>query len=365
MGKDDKATGADESPRATTGGATGRPSGSGASGNGNGAGGGGTGGGGTGGGGTGGSGLGAGTIAGVLAFVAGGVGTIVAAIGDFGSDSGAIAAARRNHVLLVVAAAASAALGLLCGALYTIYKDRKVSLTFRLGMQIFGWFLVCFAVLFLGIAAIAEDSLALWLTFASSAAVGTVIILLFSGDHDLRVGVVFLTIGVVAVAAGVALGATATSAREPGRPTIEVKREDEQTLRVEISGEGLASDDWYEAAVDGWNEALTGKPVNLATARFSPGQDGKLAWSARINAADSGQLKIARILVRVARGALYNPTEKLKEDCTTGRITCLTARLPLTADPEFTTTTTPTTTATPAATTKPTTGTEPTRTTPK
>jgi hypothetical protein len=41
-----------------------------------------------------------GTIAGVLAFLAGGLGTIIAAIGDFGSDSGALAAARRNHVQL-------------------------------------------------------------------------------------------------------------------------------------------------------------------------------------------------------------------------------------------------------------------------
>src|SRR5262249_59691959 len=41
-----------------------------------------------------------------LAFVVGGVGTIIAAIGDFGSDSSGLAAARRNHVTLVVAAAA-------------------------------------------------------------------------------------------------------------------------------------------------------------------------------------------------------------------------------------------------------------------
>jgi hypothetical protein len=66
-------------------------------------------------------------MAGVLAFVVGGVGTIVAAIGDFGSDSGALGAARRNHVLLIVAAAAAAALGLACGALYTILKQGKAN----------------------------------------------------------------------------------------------------------------------------------------------------------------------------------------------------------------------------------------------
>jgi hypothetical protein len=232
-----------------------------------------------------------GTISGVLAFVVGGVGTIVAAIGDFGSDSGALAAARRNHVLLVVAAASAAALGLACGALFAIYRRSDL----HIGRK-----------------------------------------------HKVPVGRFFLVVGVLAVSAGVAMGAIATSAREPGQPTIKVQRLDDKTIRVQISGEGIASDDWYEAAVAGYDDDYTGASrVDLATSRFSPGQDGNLNWSVRINTDDSGKTKIARVLIRVSRGGLYKPGHI--EDCTTGRITCLALRLPTTVDRPAGTTTTTTT----------------------
>jgi hypothetical protein len=290
-----------------------------------------------------GTGLSAGTVGGVLAFVAGGVGTIIAAIGDFGSDNGALAAARRNHVWLVVAAAASAALGLACGALYIIYKDRKVPLKFQTGMQVFGWFLILFAVLFLGIAAIAEDSLALWLTCAASATLGITIVLLFSGQRNLPIDVAFLTLGALAVAAGVGLGATATSARVPGKPTIQVSRLDDKSVRVQITGEGLASNLWYETAIRGYDAA--GKDFEaLGAARFSPGQDGKLNWTLRVNIADTKEVKIERLLIAVARESLDR--QDIGQYCIDVTFTCLSVRLPLTPDQPPTTSTTTTTTTT-------------------
>jgi hypothetical protein len=224
------------------------------------------------------------TTAGAGAFALAGVGTIVAAIGDFGSDNSALAAARRNHVGYLVAAASLASLGLGCGALYTVLSGTQ-------------W----------------KESKALK-----------------------RAATVFLVIGVVAVAAGVGVGAVATSRRDPGRPTIAVERLDAASIRVQISAEGLESDAWYEATVLGYPDDLAGyrttgshppskKPVDLLTVRFSPNQDGKLDWSARISTADSGETKIGRVLVRVADGAVKSAD---LVNCTAAKVTCLAVRVP-------------------------------------
>jgi hypothetical protein len=140
---------------------------------------------------------------------------------------------------------------------------------------------------------------------------------------------------------------------------IEVRRVDDKTILVEISAEGLQSDDWYEAAIGGYNENETGR-VELVTARFSPGQDGKLEWKHRISAADSpktekrAKIKIRRILVRVAHGSLNRNGIAL--DCTTQDVTCLWVRVPVTIDPSVTTTTTTATSTTPTTATTTTTG---------
>jgi hypothetical protein len=307
-----------------------------------------------------------GTIAGVLAFLAGGLGTIVAAIGDFGSDSGALAAARRNHVHVVVAAAAAAALGLACGALYTILKgdanddsteDGKTkgdteekteiettvdteatgdTVPFGLSLVIAGLILLASRIAKNGsktkgdrvksdrkaksdpktssetagnketsgvnipvgtglaiVALVVLGAAGVLLGLSQSAAGGVVALVglvclviawrMWTTKVKLtqaRLATSFLIIGVLAVSAGVGLGATATSAREPGRPKIEVKRVDDKTILVEISAEGLPSDDWFEASVSGYDDSYAPESqVALVTARFSPGQDGKLDWT--------------------------------------------------------------------------------------
>ena len=209
----------------------------------------------------------AGTIAGATAFLAGGVGTILAAIGDFGGDTSALAAARRNHVHSLIAAAALAALGLALGGVYPFVRDR--------------W----------------------WRTH-------------------------ILAVGVVAVAAGVAVGAFATIAREPGRPTIVLDRVDKDSIRVEVTGDGLGSSDWYEAIVTEYlpDQQGTETPTTLAGARFSPGQDGKLDWKARI-AYPASTPPQARLLVRVQKDKLVRDS-----DCNTDAdVTCLSVHVPPTA----------------------------------
>src|SRR5205823_9010822 len=122
--------------------------------------------------------------------------------------------------------------------------------------------------------------------------------------------------------------------------------EDPTTVRVQILGEGLASDVWYEASVRGYGE-LGPAFAPLAAARFSPGQDGKLDWSVRVNVADTDigdkqPLKIGRLLVSVSRGTLDR--EAIKKYCVDVRFTCLSVRLPTTLDSGVVTTGTTSTT---------------------
>jgi hypothetical protein len=380
------------------------------------------------------------TTAGVVAFLAGGLGTIIAAIGDFGSDSGALAAARRNHVLLLTAAAAAAALGLACGALYTILKgDKKddsqekvskakngskakseiettknqeasaanvpvgwglmiagliallggsrkakngatatsgakakseIETTKSVGVSdvnlSVGWTLMIAALIALG----ASGSLLgfgypVWASVVALVGLLCLVLALTMWKRNVkltqpRVATGFLIIGVLAVSAGVALGVVATSDRKPGRPQIEVMRVDDKTILVKISAEGLPSNDWYEASVSGYDDLYTASSeVPLVTARFSPGQDGKLDWTHRVNAVDGipvpvngmGTTKISRVLVRLAHGALSLVGYR---NCNRAEVTCLAVRVPITIDPSattFTTTTSTSSTSTPTTTT--------------
>ena len=215
------------------------------------------------------------TLAGVAAFVVGGTGTVLAAIGDFGADSGPLAAARRNHVNFLIAAACLAAVGLFLGALYTLLRSqiRHVEKEHREELR--------------------------WAT------------------------IIVLAAGVLSVAAGVALGATATTKREAGRPFIEVQRVDPSSVRVTISGEGLSSDDWFEALVDGFGDDSS-PDVPLAAGRFSPLQDGRLHWRARFLVPKKlGKTTITRLIVRVQKNKVAG------EDCTTDAdLTCLSIRIP-------------------------------------
>lgn len=216
----------------------------------------------------------AGTIAGATAFLAGGVGTILAAIGDFGSSSSALAAARRNHVDSLLAAAGLAALGLALGGLYPFLRH--------------------------------------WRRRA----------------HPIEPARVLLAVGVVSVAAGVAVGSFATIARRPGRPTIVLQRFDRSSVRIEVTADGLASSDWYEAIVTQYTPDERGgeTATTLAAARFSPGQNGKLDWKERI-AYPSSSPADARLLVRVAKDRLVRET-----DCNTDQdVTCLSVRVPVTS----------------------------------
>lgn len=226
----------------------------------------------------------AGTVTAALAFLAGGVGTIVAAIGDFGSDSSALAVARRNHSTMLLAAASCAAFGLMLGALYPFLR---------------GWS---------------------W--------------------HKMGKGL--LALGVVAVAAGVGVGASATILRAPGRPTITLQRLDADSVQIEITADGLASSDWYEAIVSAYKTAKDGTTTNttLAGARFSPGQDGTVDWKARI-AFPAKSTKRTRLLVRVQKDSLVKD-----RDCNTDAdVTCLNIYVPPSA-PSPQSATTPASTST-------------------
>jgi hypothetical protein len=230
-------------------------------------------------------------IAGTAAFLTGALGTIVAAITEFGGDDGGLAAARRNHTDLLIWAAVCAAIGLLFGGLYAVASNWPKP----------------------------QANVRSWLAKNQSW---------------------LLVLGTCAVALGVALGAIATTLREPGRPGIQVDRVDDSSVRVQISAEGLQSDAWYEASIRGYGDDLAAydapvderkrkTPVDLLTARFSPGQDGKLDWSARISTADSSGTKIGRILVRVEEGALGRATGLL--NCTAAEVTCSFVRVAATA----------------------------------
>jgi hypothetical protein len=241
-----------------------------------------------------------GTLAGVIAFVVGGVGTIVAAMGDFGSDDSAIAAARRNHVWWLVAAASLAALGLLCGALYTLLQSSSEG----------------------GEGAADSDEPVETPGRKSRTAGGR------------RLAPWVLAVGVLAIALGVGLGAYATTNRQPGRPTIKISRvPDAQAVVVHITAEGLSSDAWYELRIDGFPDAFdrNHSSIELVAARFSPGQDGKLDWSETIGTTDLERTKIARVLVRVAPGAIAR-NRGLNCDVN-DKVTCDFVRVPSLAEP--------------------------------
>jgi hypothetical protein len=213
-----------------------------------------------------------GKIGGVLAFVVGGVGTIVAAIGDFGSDDSGLATARRNHVDALIAASSAAAAGLMLGMIYVLIRRERL---------------------------------------------------------DRRITKGILGAGVILVSLGVGIGAYATTNRHAGRPTIHVARVDDSSISVVVSGDGLASDDWFEAIVEGYTANPPGKKTELAAARFSPGQDGKLDWKERIQVPKKfAGSDITYLLVRVRRN---NPVEGRAADCSVSvETTCLFFRIPTT-----------------------------------
>jgi hypothetical protein len=220
------------------------------------------------------------TLTGLAAFVLGGVGTIVAAIGDFGSDDSALAAARRNHVYPLLGAAGCAALGLMLGGLFILLRSQT---------------------------RYANDKWKDRLRWLSAAALG---------------------VGIAAVAVGVAIGAFATTDRKPGRPTIQVERIDRSSLRVQITSEGFPSRTWFEAVVEGFGDAEKTAVVPLATGRFSPGQDGKIDWKVRVYVPPVFKgTKIERLRVLVQRDRVVANT------CTGEvKLTCLSLRIPRTVE---------------------------------
>jgi|SRR5579862_4143733 len=224
-----------------------------------------------------------GTLAGAAAFVTGGIGTIVAAIGSFGADDSALAAARRNHVSLLIAAASAAALGLMLGGLYGILRGPD-------------------------------------------------------GNVDARGGRVrvLLVVAVIAVAAGVGLGVYATADRQPGQPTIVLQRVNDESVRVEITAEGLPSDAWFAAVLTGYSDSTVDtNGVFLASARFSPGQDGKLDWQERFDvpAARDGK-PITRVLVTIARDEPVRANNcTVSSSVIDQAATCLLLRVPSTLEP--------------------------------
>jgi hypothetical protein len=250
-------------------------------------------------------------IAGAAAFVAGAVGTIAAAIGSFGSDDSALAAARRNHVPELVAATSAAAVGLMIGGLYGILRDAPP------GEKPTGT----------GLGARARR-LAWW----------------FRQNNARPV----LAVGVIAVALGVALGAYATVSRQPGRPTITITRVDKESVMIEITAEGQPSRIWFDALLRGYPDTAS-DGVFLASARFSPGQDGKVDWKERVElpaTVDTGKAAagspITRVLVTVARNKAV-PTKAcaIDQDVVHGDATCLSIRVPPDAEtiPKMTTST--------------------------
>jgi hypothetical protein len=211
-----------------------------------------------------------GTIGGVVAFVGGGLGTVLAAITDWGSDEGGLAAARRNHVDLLVAAASLAVAGLTAGAVYALLRSRGKPIA----------------------------------TFA-------------------------LAVGVVFVAAGVGSGIVATTLREPGRPTLGIERVDAESIRISVQAEGLSSDAAFEARVDGFNDKGDFL-IDLAAAKFSPSQRGTLDWSQRIAVPPraDGQ-RLTRVQLWVAKDVRRKGAPPA---CGSGIPTCLYMLLPTTPE---------------------------------
>ena len=220
------------------------------------------------------------TLTGLAAFVLGGVGTIAAAIGDFGSDDSALAAARRNHVYPLLGAAGCAALGLMLGGLFVLLRSQI---------------------------RYANEKWKPRLRWLSAAALGA---------------------GIIAVAVGVGVGAFATTDRKPGRPTIQVERVDASSVSVRITSDGFPSRTWFEAIVEGFGDTERTPVVPLAAGRFSPGQDGKIDWKVRVyipTVFKGTKIERLRVLVQRDRVVTNNCTGEVK-------LTCLTLRIPLPAE---------------------------------
>lgn len=205
----------------------------------------------------------------MVAFVGGGLGTVLAAITDWGSDEGGLAAARRNHVDILVAAASLAVAGLTAGAIYALLRSRGRPATYA------------------------------------------------------------LAIGVALVAAGVGCGIVATTLREPGRPTLSIERVDSESIRVGVQAEGLSSDAAFEARIDGFDEAGDFL-VDLGAAKFSPSQRGALDWSQRIAVpATARGHALTRVQVWVAKDVRRKGAPPA---CGSGIPTCLYLRIPATRE---------------------------------
>lgn len=201
-------------------------------------------------------------VASVVTFTAGGLGTVLLAITNWGDDTSGLAAARRNHSTLIVIAAALAAAGMLLGAAYVIWRAA------------FG-----------GVAANPPgeegEPPPRRIVVAAIRVVETV---------DAALGAV-LTAAVALVLAGVVTGVVATTLREPGLPKLTIERVSENALRVTVSGEGFPSHERFEIGVEGMTERGLGlfrrgksgyRLWRLARWKFSPDQAGKLDASTDI-----------------------------------------------------------------------------------
>ena len=224
-----------------------------------------------------------GSKAGIVAYVGAGLATVLAAITNFGAEGGALDAARRNHVGSLVAAVALAATGLVLGASYTlIFKGAPKDTRRQRWAQ----------------------------------------------------GV--LVAGVICIGLGVVLGVSATVRREPGRPIISLSRVSENALRVAVTGDGLASNERYEIRIGGYDTVPGKKPelvANLTSARFSPGQDGKLSWSHTVDVSPFPTTEgrpmtyIEVIVVKEANAANFS-CAPVKGKSLKRAPTCLYSRLP-------------------------------------
>lgn len=197
------------------------------------------------------------TVAGILVFVGGGLGTVVAAVTSFGANGGALEVARRNHTELLIIAAAMASVGLFLGAAYTVLKD----------------------------------------AFKELAAA------------QLAAPFVLMS-GVLCVAAGVVIGVWATVDRAAGRPGIAVERINTDTVKVTVTADGLAAGTSYETRVEGWHQGLAPLTTQatlvapLVAGRFSPNKDGNVVWPQAVSIArPTGTPTIDYLLIVVANDA--------------------------------------------------------------
>jgi hypothetical protein len=140
--------------------------------------------------------------------------------------------------------------------------------------------------------------------------------------------------GVFAVATGVVCGVYATVKREPGRPAISVERVNESTLRVAVTGEGLAAGAKFEGRIEAYNQTTgNGKQSfigPLVSARFSPQQNGHLKWERLVDISSPGEQHINYVQVIVAEGDAGHLTCAVSEmdQGKTEAPTCLYTRLP-------------------------------------